>query len=93
MNLGGVVSDIRANLSAYRQDTRGASDDNDREDYERVGNIAEALASELESGNIEQAKRSALAFSRSVSDSFATQPRSFRPLADAVERSRRLLGI
>jgi hypothetical protein len=91
MSFEDSASSIRASLSAYRQETINAASREDREDYKRVATIAASLVSELELGDTDKARLSVLAFSRAASDSTALQPRSFRPLSDAVQQARRLL--
>jgi hypothetical protein len=82
------VIELQSALVAYRTATDGAVDEDDKAEYARLACIVETLISQIEDEQAEAAKQTAFAFSRSVTDGYATQPNEYRRLSEIVGRIR-----
>lgn len=72
-------------LGRYRLATTDATDQA-REDYLRLIAITEKLVGLLRGGDLAEARRMALGFSRQASDSYSAQPPEFKPLASLIAK-------
>jgi hypothetical protein len=80
------VVEICAALDVYRAFITHAEDNELREDSNRLVLIAEEIVAALNSGDTDSARYLSFAFSRAVSDSYATQPQEFKALSNAIEK-------
>ncbi len=79
-----LLNEIANALNTYQQAITNTSDSQAKEDYLRLCSIAEKIIMAMQTDGVDQVKLSALAFSRQVSDSFATQPPEFKELAQKI---------
>ncbi len=79
-----IVTELNSALVNYRDAVANTSNSQDMADYQRVISITERLIEKLESGDAQEARTLTLAFSRCVTDSFATQPHEYQRLSELV---------
>lgn len=79
-----IIIDLKSALADYRDAVSGTSQPEDMADYQRLISITEQLIERLEAGDINEARTLTLAFSRCVTDSFATQPHEYQRLSSVV---------
>lgn len=84
-----LTSSLKSALSRYQRTTANASEPQAREDFASIATIVERIIACLKAHDTEGAQREAAVFSRRVSDSFATQPPEFKPLAELIGKLRR----
>lgn len=85
-------SALRLALAQYEKSADALVNSEERADLDRIVRTAEKLADALDSGNMDEAKLSALAFSRQVSDSYFSQPPTFKALGQEVAKVRRAIA-
>jgi hypothetical protein len=87
-----VAARLRVALGHYRAAIECLSTE-ERDDFLRVAGQAELVAKSLEAGDVDSAKMGLYAFSRQVSDSYFTQPDSFKGLAKEIAEVKRTLAV
>lgn len=83
-----TIAHLKSALAEYREAVAGISDPEDKADFQRLISIVEQIIDRLEAGDITSARNLTLAFSRCVTDSFATQPRAYQRLSNVVHEVR-----
>jgi hypothetical protein len=86
-----LIESLKQNIKLYRSDVDKAASPEDREDIQRIANIANSLVNALEANDMGLAKQKIGGFSRSVSDAYCIQPPSFKALAKDVARIKSLV--
>ena len=81
-----LIESLKQNIKLYRSAIDKVSSPEDKDDIQRIANIADSLVSALEVDDMDLAKKKLGGFSRSVSDAYCIQPSSFRALAQDVAR-------
>lgn len=81
-----LIESLKRNIKFYRSDVDQASSPEDKEEMQRIANIADSLASALEVNDMDLVKQKLGGFSRNVSDAYCIQPPSFKALAQDVSR-------
>ncbi|MXO66716.1 hypothetical protein [Altericroceibacterium endophyticum] len=87
MNLQ-IITELKLALTSYRDAVANTFQSEDMADYQRLISITEQLIEKLESGDMQEVRSLTLAFSRCVTDSFATQPHEYQRLSKLVDQVR-----
>lgn len=83
-----IITELKSVLTSYRDAVANTFQSEDMADYQRLISITEQLIEKLESGDMQEARTLTLAFSRCVTDSFATQPHEYQRLSELVHKVR-----
>ena len=81
-----IAIELLSALADYRDAVAHTSQSKDLADYQRLISITEQLIEKLEADDAQEARLLTLAFSRCVTDSFATQPQEYQRLSKAVHK-------
>lgn len=81
-----IITELKSALTSYCDAVTNTSQPEDMADYQRLISITEQLIEKLESGDMQEARALTLAFSRCVTDSFATQPYEYQRLSEFVHQ-------
>lgn len=92
MSYEDIAARLRVALGDYKAAIEHLSTE-ESDDFLRVAGQADSVAKSLEAGDVDSAKMGLYAFSRQVSDSFFTQPDSFKDLAREIAEVKRALAI
>lgn len=78
------ANDIAEAIQAYSKTVESTKDEDSSADYKRLIVAAGEVVDAIRAGDVARIRKAILGFSRVASDSYATQPLEFTPLANQI---------